>query len=77
MDTIDKLDVTGFVGMHHDGPFDACTRFRNINESKSPVNAFPINGPNNSISGAAAGVDHFNMVLEITILKMTLLQNKQ
>lgn len=62
MDTIDKLDVTGFVGMHHDGPFDACTRFRNINESKSPVNAFPINGPNNSISGAAAGVDHFNMV---------------
>ncbi|RCK64446.1 hypothetical protein Cantr_00183 [Candida viswanathii] len=62
MDTIDKLDVTGFVGMHHDGPFDACTRFRNINESKSPVNAFPIDGPNNSISGAAAGVDHFNMV---------------
>lgn len=55
MDTIDKLDVTGFFGggFHHDGPFDACTPHRNKNAKKAPVMAFPADGPNNSIAGAA------------------------
>lgn len=55
LDTIDKLDVTGFFGggFHHDGPFDACTPHRNKNVKKAPVMAFPIDGPNNSIAGAA------------------------
>ncbi|KAI5968394.1 hypothetical protein CANMA_002385 [Candida margitis] len=54
MDTIDKLDVTGFFGggFHHDGPFDACTPHRNKNSKKAPVMAFPADGPNNSIAGA-------------------------
>lgn len=51
LDTIDKLDVTGFVGFHHDGPFDACAPHRNIKKEKAPVMAFPIDGPNNSIAG--------------------------
>lgn len=55
MDTIDKLDVTGFFGggFHHDGPFDACTPHRNKNAKKAPVMAFPADGPNNSIAGAS------------------------
>ncbi|KAI3405046.2 hypothetical protein KGF56_002131 [Candida oxycetoniae] len=54
LDTIDKLDVTGFFGggFHHDGPFDACTPHRNKNVKKAPVMAFPVDGPNNSIAGA-------------------------
>ncbi|CAK9439052.1 uncharacterized protein LODBEIA_P32760 [Lodderomyces beijingensis] len=54
LDTIDKLDVTGFFGggFHHDGPFDACTPHRNKNAKKAPVMAFPVDGPNNSIAGA-------------------------
>lgn len=53
LDTIDKLDVTGFFGgnFHHDGPFDACTPHRNKNSKKAPVMAFPVDGPNNSIKG--------------------------
>lgn len=51
LDTIDKLDVTGFVGFHHDGPFDACAPHRNVKKEKAPVMAFPIDGPNNSIAG--------------------------
>ncbi len=56
LDTIDKLDVTGFYGgakFHHDGPFDACTPHRNRDKSKAPVLAFPPDGPNNSIKGIA------------------------
>lgn len=53
LDTIDKLDVTGFFGggFHHDGPFDACTPHRNKNAKQPPVMAFPVDGPNNTISG--------------------------
>ncbi|TID25534.1 hypothetical protein CANINC_002924 [Pichia inconspicua] len=56
IDTIDKLDVTGFFGgskFHHDGPFDACTPQRNKDTKAAPVAAFPIDGPNNSITGMA------------------------
>ena len=56
LDTIDKLDVTGFYGgakFHHDGPFDACTPHRNRDKSRAPVLAFPPDGPNNSIKGMA------------------------
>lgn len=56
IDTIDKLDVTGFFGgskFHHDGPFDACTPQRNKDTRAAPVAAFPIDGPNNSITGMA------------------------
>lgn len=58
LDTIDKLDVTGFFGggkFHHDGPFDACTPQRNKDAKAAPVDAFPIDGPNNSIKGMAPG----------------------
>ncbi|KAG0676153.1 hypothetical protein C6P40_001290 [Pichia californica] len=58
VDTIDKLDVTGFFGggkFHHDGPFDACTPQRNKDSKIAPVDAFPIDGPNNSIKGMAPG----------------------
>lgn len=53
LDTIDKLDVTGFFGggFHHDGPFDACTPHRNKNTKVAPVMAFPVDGPNSSIKG--------------------------
>ncbi|ODV78509.1 Pal1-domain-containing protein [Suhomyces tanzawaensis NRRL Y-17324] len=53
LDTIDKLDVTGFFGggFHHDGPFDACTPHRNKNVKSAPVKAFPPDGPNSSIKG--------------------------
>lgn len=53
LDTIDKLDVTGFFGggFHHDGPFDACTPHRNKNAKQPPVLAFPADGPNNAIGG--------------------------
>lgn len=59
LDTIDKLDVTGFFGggFHHDGPFDACTPHRNKNSKVAPVMAFPADGPNNSIKGSAGNVD--------------------
>lgn len=56
IDTIDKLDVTGFFGgskFHHDGPFDACTPQRNKDTRAAPVAAFPVDGPNNSIKGMA------------------------
>lgn len=55
VDTIDKLDVTGLFGgaFHHDGPFDACTPHRNRNNKVAPVMAFPADGPNSSIAGAA------------------------
>ena len=56
LDTIDKLDVTGFFGggkFHHDGPFDACTPQRNKDTKAAPVAAFPVDGPNNSIKGMA------------------------
>ncbi|SCU81984.1 LANO_0B04764g1_1 [Lachancea nothofagi CBS 11611] len=55
VDTIDKLDVTGLFGgaFHHDGPFDACTPHRNRNTKVAPVMAFPADGPNSSIAGAA------------------------
>ncbi|ANZ77719.1 BA75_05032T0 [Komagataella pastoris] len=54
LDTIDKLDVTGFFGgggFHHDGPFDACTPHRNTNKKAPPVMAFPVDGPNSTIKG--------------------------
>ncbi|EGV60037.1 hypothetical protein CANTEDRAFT_116057 [Yamadazyma tenuis ATCC 10573] len=53
LDTIDKLDVTGFFGggFHHDGPFDACTPHRNKDGKLAPVMAFPVDGPNSSIRG--------------------------
>jgi hypothetical protein len=59
LDTIDKLDVTGFFGggFHHDGPFDACRPHRNKNVKAAPVMAFPIDGPNNSIKGLSGNVD--------------------
>lgn len=57
LDTIDKLDVTGFFGggFHHDGPFDACAPHRNKDRAGTkkkfaPVEAFPIDGPNNSLT---------------------------
>ncbi|KAI5952742.1 hypothetical protein KGF54_003609 [Candida jiufengensis] len=58
LDTIDKLDVTGFFGggFHHDGPFDACTPHRNKNVKQAPVMAFPVDGPNNSIAGSGGNV---------------------
>lgn len=56
LDTIDKLDVTGFgfgSGFHHDGPFDACRPHRNKNSNfKAPVAAFPVNGANNALGPA-------------------------
>ncbi|ODV95283.1 hypothetical protein PACTADRAFT_50029 [Pachysolen tannophilus NRRL Y-2460] len=54
VDTIDKLDVTGFFGggsFHHDGPFDACTPQRNKGKKDAPVAAFPVDGPNSTIKG--------------------------
>ncbi|ODQ66231.1 Pal1-domain-containing protein [Nadsonia fulvescens var. elongata DSM 6958] len=59
LDKIDMLDVTGFYGggsFHHDGPFDACRPHRNKTGTRpAPVAAFPINGPNNALSGWANG----------------------
>ncbi|KAG5355767.1 Protein PAL1 [Yarrowia sp. B02] len=56
LDTIDKLDVTGFgfgSGFHHDGPFDACRPHRNKQTNfKAPVAAFPVNGANNALGPA-------------------------
>jgi hypothetical protein len=54
LDSIDKLDVTGMYGQgsfHHDGPFDACRPHRNKRNSRAPVAAFPVNGPNNTLDG--------------------------
>lgn len=62
LDTIDRLDVTGFFGpgnFHHDGPFDACTPHRNKHTKKAPVAAFPIDGPNNSVSGVDPNRDRY------------------
>ena len=55
VDTIDKLDATGIFGgsFHHDGPFDAVTPHRNKDIKIAPVMAFPIDGPNNTISGSS------------------------
>lgn len=61
MDTIDRLDVTGFFaggGFHHDGPFDACTPHRNKDAKAAPVLAFPADGPNNSMKGMGSGPVH-------------------
>lgn len=57
LDTIDKLDVSGFLGgrFHHDGPFDACTPHRNKNEKNAPVMAFPADGPNTSMKAFGPG----------------------
>lgn len=54
LDTIDKLDVSGFLGgrFHHDGPFDACTPHRNKNAKLAPVQAFPADGPNSTMKAA-------------------------
>ncbi|OWB66341.1 hypothetical protein B5S33_g1303 [[Candida] boidinii] len=57
LDTIDKLDVTGFFGggaFHHDGPFDACTPHRNKDNKAAPVMAFPVDGPNSSLKMPAS-----------------------
>jgi hypothetical protein len=62
LDTIDRLDVTGFFGpgnFHHDGPFDACTPHRNKHTKKAPVAAFPIDGPNNSVTGVDPNRDRY------------------
>lgn len=62
LDTIDRLDVTGFFGpgnFHHDGPFDACTPHRNKHGKKAPVAAFPIDGANNSLSGVDPNRDRY------------------
>jgi hypothetical protein len=63
LDTIDKLDVTGFFGggFHHDGPFDACTPHRNKNVKAAPVMAFPADGPNNLIKGYGSKDKHLHM----------------
>lgn len=60
LDTIDKLDVSGFLGgrFHHDGPFDACTPHRNKNEKNAPVMAFPADGPNTSMKAFGPGVNN-------------------
>lgn len=53
LDVIDKLDVTGFYGpgrFHHDGPFDALNPHRNKNSKAAPVDAFPLNSANNTMS---------------------------
>lgn len=69
LDTIDKLDVTGFFGpgnFHHDGPFDACTPHRNkSNNQKAPVKAYAIDGPNNTISGTNLNKDDNDMYMGI------------
>lgn len=71
LDTIDKLDVTGFFGggkFHHDGPFDACTPQRNKDTKAAPVAAFPADGPNNSIKGMGPNNskdDQYDMVFGI------------
>lgn len=71
LDTIDRLDVTGFFGggkFHHDGPFDACTPQRNKDNKAAPVNAFPVDGPNNSIKGMAptnSKAEQYDMVFGI------------
>lgn len=62
LDTIDRLDVTGFFGpgnFHHDGPFDACTPHRNKHTKKAPVAAFPIDGANNSLSAVDPNRDRY------------------
>lgn len=62
LDTIDRLDVTGFFGpgnFHHDGPFDACTPHRNKHTKKAPVAAYAVDGPNNSVSGIDPNRDRF------------------
>lgn len=62
LDTIDKLDVTGFFGpgnFHHDGPFDACTPHRNKHTKKAPVAAFPIDGANNTVTGVDPNRDRY------------------
>ncbi|KAF5116018.1 hypothetical protein DV454_001948 [Geotrichum candidum] len=62
LDTIDRLDVTGFFGpgnFHHDGPFDACTPHRNKHTKKAPVAAFPIDGPNNTVTGVDPNRDRY------------------
>lgn len=63
LDTIDRLDVTGFFGpgnFHHDGPFDACTPHRNKqNNKKAPVAAFPIDGANNTVTGVDPNRDRY------------------
>lgn len=52
LDVIDKLDVTGIYGIHHDGPFDACNPHRNKKTHKlAPVHAFPADSANNALSG--------------------------
>lgn len=52
LDVIDKLDVTGIYGVHHDGPFDACNPHRNKKTHKlAPVQAFPADSANNALSG--------------------------
>lgn len=71
VDTIDRLDVTGFFGgakFHHDGPFDACTPQRNKSTKVAPVAAFPADGPNNSIKGVQPNVtkdDQYNMMFGV------------
>ncbi|KAG5367967.1 Protein PAL1 [Yarrowia sp. C11] len=64
LDTIDKLDVTGFgfgSGFHHDGPFDACRPHRNKGANmKAPVAAFPVNGANNALGPAKPSDDQID-----------------
>lgn len=55
LDVIDKMDVTGIYGssrFHHDGPFDACAPHRNKQgiRGATPMSAFPVDGPNNSLA---------------------------
>ncbi|QPG73433.1 hypothetical protein FOA43_000743 [Brettanomyces nanus] len=72
LDTIDKLDVTGFYGgakFHHDGPFDACTPHRNKDIKQAPVLAFPPDGPNNSIKGVGplhSKADQYDLVFGLS-----------
>ncbi|KAF8418823.1 Pal1 cell morphology protein-domain-containing protein [Tirmania nivea] len=54
LDIIDKLDVTGIYGsglFHHDGPFDACNPHRNKNNRRAPMEAFPADSANQSLTG--------------------------
>ncbi|KDQ16270.1 hypothetical protein BOTBODRAFT_64891, partial [Botryobasidium botryosum FD-172 SS1] len=40
VDLIDKLDITGGLRFHHDGPFDACAPSRNRTAHQAPMLAF-------------------------------------
>ncbi|KAL2315877.1 Pal1 family protein [Schizosaccharomyces pombe] len=52
-DKIDKLDSSnsylGDFGVHHDGPFDPCSKHRNLDAATSPIAAFSSQSEANSL----------------------------